>query len=50
MTADLATRLHNVAVWHSEKADKAKDQRDQERHHEISERAFIRSYWLKRSA
>ena len=50
MTDNLATRLFNAAVWHSEMADKTPHPKDRERHEEISNRFFIRAYWLRRAA
>ena len=50
MTTDLATRLFNIAVWHLEQADKSSSKRDHDRHIDISDRIFIRAYWLRRAA
>lgn len=40
-------QLHNIAVWHSEKARSATNDRDCTRHSDLADRLFIRAYWAR---
>ena len=40
-------QLYNIAVWHLEQVAKSTNDRDRNRHAEISDRLFILSHWTR---
>lgn len=42
--------LRNVAAWHLNKSETARDERDRARHARIADRLFINAYWAARLA